>query len=145
LLGLLGISKNLWHPTPSRLLSYDSETSPSLTPTPTSGGTHQHEQLSSGGGGVTPPVEKRKKFHQLWSIQLQTQTQNVQLQQQSQGMNRKKRGDYNFAMETDIQGIACLRYLVRLIYPRSKTVHFPPIPYNSAKLTDNFFFFFIRT
>jgi phosphatidylserine decarboxylase len=123
--GLSGIFKILRRPTPSKSLSYDSETSPSPTPTPASGGTHQHERSSSGGGGVTPPVEKRKKFRRSWSSQSQTQTQSGQQQQQSQGRNRKKRGDYNFSTENDIQGIVMLEILGATDLPKIKNSAFP--------------------
>jgi hypothetical protein len=121
--GLAGISKILRRPTPSKSLPYDSETSPSQTPT-IADGTHQHQRLSSGGGAVTPGVEKRKKFRRSWSSQTQTQTQTVQ--QPSQNRNRKKKVDYNFSTENDIQGIVMLEILGATDLPKIKNSAYPP-------------------
>jgi hypothetical protein len=77
---------------------------------------------------VAPPVEKRKKFRRSWSSQSQTQTQSAQQQQQSQGRNRKKRGDYNFSTENDIQGIVMLEILGATDLPKIKNSAFPTYP-----------------
>lgn len=47
-------------------------------------------------------------------------------QQQSQG--RKRKADYSFSMEYDIQWIIMLE--VRLIYPKSKAVHAHPLSFS---------------
>jgi hypothetical protein len=115
--GLAGISKILRRPTPSKSISNDSETSPCQTPTTAGGGggaQQQHERSSSGGCGVTPAVEKRRKFRRSWF------SQTPSTPQQTQGGNRKKRGDYNFSTKNDIQGIVVLEILGATQLPKLK-------------------------
>ena len=63
--------------------------------------------------------------------------------QQTRDGNRKKRGDYNFSTENDIQGIVTLEILSATDLPKLKNSTSPPPTLIPTNLTDIYFLFFV--